>query len=132
MKRLIFLFFAITALAHGAHAQFKYWKQLSGPPGGYVFSTAVDSTQRVLIGTGAAGIYTSSNNGDTWIPLNKGLRTLRIKRVEGGPAQHIYMFDLNSEFARFRDLDQGWEFFIPWENQALAVLINDLHVTNND
>lgn len=132
MKRLIFLFFAITALAHGAHAQFKYWKQLSGPPGGYVFSTAIDSTQRVLIGTGAGGIYTSSNNGDTWIPLNKGLRTLRIRRVEGGPAQYIYMFDLNYHFARFRDLDQGWEFSIPWENQALAVLIHDLHVTKTD
>jgi photosystem II stability/assembly factor-like uncharacterized protein len=129
MKRLpLLLLAALVCLCNTSFAQYKYWEQLNGPSGGYVFSIAVDSTQRVIVGSAASGIFTSTNKGDTWRALNRGLRTLRIKRVESGPDAYVYMIDLDNQFARFHDVDIGWEFIIPWENPTSSYLIHDIHV----
>lgn len=130
MKRIlvVLLLTCITTVHFGQ--QFKFWERLKGPTGGYVYTVSVDSTQRVIIGTGAAGIFTSTNNGDTWNPLNKGLRALQMKRVESGPDGYIYMYNHINDFARFHDIDIGWEYLDPWEIDGVPN-IEDVHVSKN-
>ena len=128
MKRSIVVLALLCASGYVFGQQYKFWERLNGPTGGYVYTVSIDSTQRVIIGSGAAGIFTSTNNGDTWNPLNKGLRQLQTKRVESGPDGYIYLYNHINDICRFHDIDIGWEYLDPWEIDGVPN-IDDIHIS---
>lgn len=128
MKRLALLFGLFTCSI--AYGQFKYWEPLIGPSGGRVNSTAIDSNQRLYVGTAIGGVFYSTNNGDTWKPLNRGLNDLSTKRIEAGRDGYVYLLNsIGTEFARFYDTGIGWEYLQPWADSFFTRPVADLVVT---
>ena len=51
------------------------WRQTSGPYGGKI-TTLYETTNGVLLaGTGGAGVFRSTDHGNSWTPVNTGLHT---------------------------------------------------------
>lgn len=69
---LILVFFISNALAQ------EFWNKLPGPEGGWVWSSAIDTTGglydgTIFIGTYGGGIFRSTDNGNNWVELNIGV-----------------------------------------------------------
>jgi len=67
------------------HNSISQWLQTNGPEGGIVYSLAVKAN-KTFAGTYRTGIFLSSDNCQTWLPVNSGLThlTIRSLAVNGG------------------------------------------------
>jgi ligand-binding sensor domain-containing protein len=80
---LLLLLFIINVLS-----QTNFWEPTGGPAGAFVNTISVNSTGRIFIGTGN-GVFYSNDLGETWIPSNKGLTNLNIRKMKILPGGEI-------------------------------------------
>jgi photosystem II stability/assembly factor-like uncharacterized protein len=126
MKKLLCTFCAICFAANVTYAQGTdpiFWKQAKGPIGGMVTNIAVDSEQHLTISTLPAGFYRSTNRGDTWLSINKGLNRLQGKQVESDGGDYIFATTYYNEFLRFKDTETGWEYLDPGKGVSPLIII---------
>lgn len=111
MKRILISIFIIVASSLNVHAQGDpiLWRQTKGPIGGNVTCVCVDSNNNLTVSTQVAGMYRSTNNGDTWTPLNKGLQRLQGKQIVSDGGEYVFAMTYYNEILRHRDLEKGWE-----------------------
>jgi len=89
-----------------AFAQTDFWQQTNGPDGGSILAFAINSNGHIFAGTDGAGMFRSTNNGESWDEINFGLTSTKI---------HVYSLVINSNghiFAGtpggvFRSMDNG-------------------------
>jgi len=56
-----------------ASSQTDFWEQTNGPYGGYILSLAVNSNDHLFAGTLNSGIFRSTDDGNSWAPVNNGI-----------------------------------------------------------
>ena len=74
MKKFTVILIVIIATAITLNAQ---WQQTNGPDGGRVNSFAISETN-IFAGTSGAGVFLSTNNGDSWTEVNTGLTSTNV------------------------------------------------------
>lgn len=111
MKQIATSLFLIMALVGLSYAQSDpiLWKQTNGPTGGNVTSVCVDSSNNLYASTQVAGMFRSTNNGDTWNPLNKGLKRLQGKQIISDGNEYVFAMTYYSEMLRLKNFEIGWE-----------------------
>jgi photosystem II stability/assembly factor-like uncharacterized protein len=110
MKQIFFsalLVFLSTVL--NAQTDPILWRQTNGPTGGNVTSVCVDSNNTMYVSTQVAGMFRSTNKGDTWMPLNKGLNRLQAKMIISDGSEYIYAMTYYNEMLRLKSFELGWE-----------------------
>jgi len=73
-KKFLFITFLLLVFRGSSYSQ---WVQTNGPYGGFINSLAVNSQGYIFAGT-YSGIYLSTNNGEKWTQVNKGLKNTNI------------------------------------------------------
>lgn len=82
MLRTAFFLLLFSSLLHTSYGQIS-WQALNGPAGTEgVKVLGIDQTGRIFIAAGA-GIYTSTNEGDSWMQSDAGLSTVQIAQIAG-------------------------------------------------
>ena len=76
MKKILILLTIFICVANTINAQ---WQQTKGPYGGLIDCIATDGTN-IFVGTGS-GIILSTDNGNSWAPVNNGLTSLSIASI---------------------------------------------------
>ena len=59
-----------------------FWTRAQGPMGGMVQALAADNAGTVLAGTNKAGIFRSTDRGQTWRSVSSGLGDLTVVELE--------------------------------------------------
>jgi len=77
MKRIIIALIAITGLQFSSYCQ---WQQ-TGALDSFAVKALTVYGANIFAGTDGAGIYTSSDNGNSWILKDSGLTNLRINSI---------------------------------------------------
>lgn len=85
------------------------WSQTLGPNGGNVTSVCVDSGNTMYVSTQVSGMFRSTNKGDTWHPVNRGLKRLQGKQIVSDGGQYVYAMTYYSEILRLGDFELGWK-----------------------
>lgn len=114
MKKHVTLFaLCIAALPLAALAQ---WVQTNGPGGGLVRDMVADPSNNVYLGT-EAGIFKSSDGGQTWSASNTGLpNNFKVERMDTMGNHIILASNQVSGQALYMSSDQG----ATWQNIAPA------------
>lgn len=63
------------------------WTKLSSSPSDYIYSVAVDGLGRLYASSWTNGVFTSSDNGNTWVPL--GLGGMGVTSVAVNPSTPV-------------------------------------------
>src|SRR4051812_16289358 len=64
-------------MAHSVKGQ---WLQTSGPAGGPVQSMVTDGSN-LFAGSNGGGVFLSTDNANSWSPVNNGLKNLYVKAL---------------------------------------------------
>src|SRR5579872_4231223 len=72
MKKII-IFLSLLLFSSPLIGQTPFWHQTNGPQAGTVDNISIDSSGRVIVWTAGSGAFRSSDNGNTWELLNRGL-----------------------------------------------------------
>jgi len=129
MKRNL-LFSAVFLLTFFVYtniqSQNNYWVPTLGPSGGKIYDFVKDSLGNWFVGTGGTGVYKSSNEGNSWQPMNTNLTS---------PSVYCLALDSNNflfagtSSGIFRSSNGGlqWEniYFINNEVYSLVVDANN-------
>jgi len=84
------------------------WVQTSGQLSSNTNSIVINSNNHLFAGTGSAGIFVSTNLGDIWTPINKGLTNLTISEIAISPAGYIFTSTYPDSIYRLEDNDTLW------------------------
>lgn len=128
MKQIVFILFAVFFLQSNASSQGSpiLWRQTQGPTGGLVTSSCIDSNNNLYVSTQVAGFFRSSNNGDTWVPHNRGLRRLQGKQIVSDGGQYVFAITYYNELIRLHDLEIGWEYLSPFNSDSISLTLTEL------
>jgi photosystem II stability/assembly factor-like uncharacterized protein len=108
---------------------FSQWLQTNGPQGGKVTSLSSGSGY-VFAGTGGAGIFRSSDEGDNWIPVNSGLTDLSVSSMVMGGTTLIAGTD---NIFRSADFGANWVAASPGVGFVYYLAIdNDVIMASTD
>ncbi|HWF43527.1 MAG TPA: hypothetical protein VG537_02690 [Candidatus Kapabacteria bacterium] len=114
--------------SHHSAAQ-TFWSQTSGPVGGSMSSVCVDSTERLMIGTEAGGVFESPDNGETWYPRNAGLISFHMRQLEASPLGYVFAVTYdNGMYRYFHDDQPHW---VPLDTTFSFGSINTVAVAPN-
>src|SRR5688572_18256189 len=99
MKQTVISVFLFLVLTGSCFAQGDpiLWSQTLGPTGGNVTSVCVDSANTMYVSTQVSGMFRSTNKGDTWHPVNRGLKRLQGKQIVSDGGQYVYAMTYYSE-----------------------------------
>ncbi len=78
MKKCFFLIFLFPFILF---AQENYWNQTNLTFGGTITALTVNSNSELFAGSDGAGMFLSTNNGDSWQRINNGLTDHHIQTV---------------------------------------------------
>ncbi len=111
MKQIVTSAFLLMMFVGLSYAQGDpiLWHQTKGPTGGNVTSVCVDSNNTIFVSTQVAGMFRSTNKGDTWNNLNRGLKRLQGKQILSDGGEYIFVMNYYSELLRLKDFEIGWE-----------------------
>ncbi len=91
-------------LNHEAAAQ-NFWQQTNGPYGGVITALNVDvNNGNIFAGTNGSGIFRSTDNGASWVPVNNGLTKLGVNVLAISAGR---IFAGTSDGGVFRSTDNG-------------------------
>ncbi|HYM19574.1 MAG TPA: T9SS type A sorting domain-containing protein [Candidatus Kapabacteria bacterium] len=108
MKRTLFsvaIAVGIFCFVHAAFAQKPIWHQTGGPIGGSLRQIAVDSTGRVWAATVRGGVYYSSDHGDSWHSVLKGLAGSKIGIYSIAAGTDGFIYAIRIDYSYFFRLD---------------------------
>jgi photosystem II stability/assembly factor-like uncharacterized protein len=88
---------------------FSQWTRTSGPEG-ISISSLVNIDGTIYAGTGVDGLYTSTDDGINWIPLNAGIETQEVTSVVSQPG---YLFAGTFGGGVYRSTDGGQTWMAP-------------------
>ncbi len=88
---------AVLGFFQGLQAQTHWHPTPGGPHGGAVTDISYDSTGRVWLSFGRAGVWYSEDNGQTWQGASKGIPDIRILRVIASSDGYIYSVGIQQE-----------------------------------
>ena len=109
--RLVQTRLLIVFLLVAQDTAFGQWTPTNGPQGARVFAILANS-EGVLIGTDGGGVFSSVNQGDSWVPLNEGLLGKRVRSI-GTNGSHMFA---GTEIGLFRSLNRT----LPWTKVTLG------------
>jgi photosystem II stability/assembly factor-like uncharacterized protein len=78
-----------------------------------VNAVAVTTSGVVLAGTGDAGVFRTTNNGATWVPVNNGLTSINVVRMLLNKSDHLFVSTTTNIYTGgqgagiFRSTDNG-------------------------
>ncbi len=90
------------------YSQFQ-WEQLPGLNGGYVEVLASNSSGEIFAGTSTAGIFKSTDNGNSWVEKNNGLTTDNVISLALNNAEDIFAGTFDSGMFRSTDNGESWD-----------------------
>jgi ligand-binding sensor domain-containing protein len=67
-----------------------FWTQTKGPMGGNVGALAVTSSGHILVEADGCSIYRSTNNGESWLDSNTGLKDRDVGTIVAAPAGLVF------------------------------------------
>ena len=79
--KIFYLSAVIAVSTLPTFARGDFWMHAEGPFGGLIQALAVDSTGTVLAGTLNAGVFRSTDHGQTWAPASAGLGALSVSAL---------------------------------------------------
>jgi photosystem II stability/assembly factor-like uncharacterized protein len=130
MKRY-FLPFLLCFVFHTAYSQIPFWHQTAGPKAGTITDISVDSSGRAIVWSEGSGVYRSTDEGNTWKLLNKGLPRINMSRGVSG--RDGYLFGINTQYQVFRfdqnATDGSWENITP--TFSLTINVYDIAADPN-
>jgi photosystem II stability/assembly factor-like uncharacterized protein len=106
---------------------FSQWTRTSGPEG-ISISSLVNIDGTIYAGTGVDGLYTSTDDGINWIPLNAGIETQEVTSVVSQPG---YLFAGTFGGGVYRSTDGGQTWMAPLTGGNLAItamVVNDPYI----
>jgi photosystem II stability/assembly factor-like uncharacterized protein len=133
MKQLVTSIFLLLLLTGSCFAQGDpiLWSQTLGPNGGNVTSVCVDSGNTMYVSTQVSGMFRSTNKGDTWHPVNRGLKRLQGKQIVSDGGQFVYVMTYYSEMLRLGDFELGWKELPVMINGSIAVSFSQMAAGKN-
>ena len=84
-----------------------FWQQTNGPFGGGVQVLASNSSGDIFAGTRIGGVFRSTDNGDTWSPINTGLTATFVSALAINSSGDIFAGTFGGESGVFRSTDNG-------------------------
>lgn len=120
----IILYFALSTLVY---SQF-LWEQLPGLNGGYAEAIVSNSSGDIFTGTSNAGIFKSTDNGNSWVEKNNGLTTNDVISLAINNNDDIFAGTFNAGIFRSTDNGESWTQI----NSGLTLLNIRSIVVNND
>jgi photosystem II stability/assembly factor-like uncharacterized protein len=106
MKCSILTIAILALLSLGkSRAQSIYWQQTNGPEGGLIPAVSIDSMGNVLAGTAAGGVYRSTDNAASWMPINNGLGAAHIKLLESSENGYVFALTYTNGMYRYQVSD---------------------------
>ncbi|HRR09976.1 MAG TPA: hypothetical protein PLO56_14905, partial [Rhodothermales bacterium] len=58
-----------------------FWEQSNELSGGFIHALATKPDGTIFAGTWGGGVYSSSNNGSSWTPVNSGLTNTNVRSL---------------------------------------------------
>jgi photosystem II stability/assembly factor-like uncharacterized protein len=93
-----------------------------------VFAIEIDGNDNISLGTNGAGVVKSTDNGDSWIPMNSGLTNLYINDLTYSP-EGILLAATNNGVFRYSEQYNYWTHL---DNSGLvSKRIHNLNYHNN-
>ena len=104
MKKLYNLLTIYFLLQLNVIAQQNFWEPTNGPHGGFVHAFAFSSSGSIFAGT-ETGVYRSTDDGNNWAEINKGLPTYRsVECIAINSVDHIF---IGAGEGIYRSTDKG-------------------------
>ncbi len=98
------------------------WDQTSSVLTSNINSLAINSSNVLFAGTGSAGIFASTDLGDTWTPMNKGLTNLTISEIAISRTGQIFtstypdsIYKLNNNDTLWTKVNNGFAYDIEFD-----------------
>ncbi len=107
MKAIFSFIIILTILTIEAPAQNFSWQQTNGPAGGYVRALVRNSNGTMFAGTDA-GVYKSTNNGDSWLLSNGAIGNSYIYSMAVSPNGTIFAGTFYNKIFRSTDEGNSW------------------------
>jgi photosystem II stability/assembly factor-like uncharacterized protein len=133
MKKII-IFLSLLLFSSPLIGQTQFWHQTNGPEAGTVSNISIDSLGRVIVWTAGSGAFRSSDNGNTWELLNRGLPKAQL--YIGAVTKSGYLIASNAaadgQLFRYNENDPyaQWENITPY-NGTVNLIINDILTDGN-
>jgi photosystem II stability/assembly factor-like uncharacterized protein len=84
------------------------WSQTGLPP--FVGGTSLaKSGTETYLGTNAAGVFKSTDFGDSWFPVNKGLNAATVTDIHFDNDGILYAASWSNGLSRSKDMGENWE-----------------------
>lgn len=100
MKSLLYLLWILLFVS----SVYSQWTRTNGPEGVSISSlVTIDSI--IYAGTGVEGLYASTDDGLSWLPLNAGIENLEVTAVAKN--QQGYLLAATFGGGIFRSMDGG-------------------------
>ena len=107
IKKFFFLLTILFTYLPNNYPQ-NFWERTNAPyPGTDVISLCFDSSSFLFAGTNGAGIFGTSNNGETWIEKNNGMTANTIVALAVSAYNHIFAAT-NEGIFRSSDSGENW------------------------
>jgi uncharacterized protein (TIGR03437 family) len=92
---------------HGQPGVVKKWVEAT-PPGADEITGAVSVANRLLLGSGSNGVFSSTDNGQSWQSINAGLTDFRIRAIAGDDTMVIVWTEAAGIYRLSTD-GQSWQ-----------------------
>jgi photosystem II stability/assembly factor-like uncharacterized protein len=84
------------------------WSQAGLPPKIFGYALTKSGTDTYL-GTNAAGVYKSTDFGDSWFPVNKGLNAAIVRDIHFDNDGILYAASWSNGFSKSTNIGKNWE-----------------------
>jgi len=98
----------IALMVGTAIGQTNFWAPTNGPSAGDVRALLINSRGEVFAGTNG-GVFHSTNEGNTWTPVNTGLTNLNVNALMIYANEDIFAGTVGSGVFRLKNNDIQWE-----------------------
>jgi photosystem II stability/assembly factor-like uncharacterized protein len=98
----------IALMAGAAIAQTNFWAPTNGPSADDVRALLISSRGEVFAGTNG-GVFRSTNEGNTWTPLNAGLTNSLVQALAINATGDIFAGTVGSGVFRLNNNDNQWQ-----------------------
>ncbi len=89
-------------------AQADFWLATGGPTGTRVSGITLTSEGSLFAGTIGDGVFRSTDEGNSWIPVNNGLASLDIHTICTAPGDRLYTGTSSGSVYYSDDLGETW------------------------